>query len=65
MKALERRAEQVAAARQRAAIERIAEAMKPLGRLDVEQNRVRVSGRGLVRRWLADSSLRFIADLLK
>ena len=36
-----------------------------LGNASVEGSRIAVSGRGLVRRWLADSRLRFIGNEIK
>lgn len=36
-----------------------------LGNASVEGSRIAVSGRGLVRRWLADSRLRFLGSGLR
>ena len=64
MRQLMKRAEQAAETRQRAAIERLAQTMRSVGHVEVERDGVRISGRGLVRRWLADAQLRFMADLV-
>ena len=59
---LQQRAERLARARQQREVERIARIFgELLGAADVEAlpDRVVVSGRGIMRRWLVDPALRF------
>jgi hypothetical protein len=68
MDALMRRAELLAASEQRRRLASLAERMREmLGRASVEivDAKVVVSGRGLVRRWLTEPGLRFLASGFK
>ena len=59
-----RRADALARAGQRRLVGRIAAALSATLRdasVDVEEAQVVVSGRGIVKRWLIDPSLRFLA----
>jgi hypothetical protein len=68
MKNLEKRGERFARARQDIAIgivaARLIEQLRGV-RVEVEQNKIRISGSGLFKRWLTETQLRFVADLLK
>jgi hypothetical protein len=68
MAELIRRGEEIARARQRETVGRIAERLTSLlgaGAVEIEEARVLVRGRGLIRRWLVDPSFRFLAGALK
>jgi hypothetical protein len=68
MEQLVARAEALARARQRAKVQVVADKLRSLlGEIavEVEEARVLVRGRGIVRRWLIDPSLRFLAGGLK
>jgi hypothetical protein len=63
MAALLRRVEELARATQRAKVVAVAERLKTLlgeAAVEVEEARVLVRGRGIIKRWLIDSSLRFL-----
>jgi len=65
MEALTRRAEMLAAATQRRQVQRLAMQMKAMlggGSVEVVDGQVIASGRGLLRRWLIDPSLRFLSS---
>jgi hypothetical protein len=64
MRKLVERAQALARAEQRRAIARIAGRIRELvsdASIEVEEARVLVSGRGIVKRWLIDPSLRFLS----
>ena len=68
MTALIARAEALARARQLAKLREIAERLKALlgeAAVEVADGRVLLRGRGIVRRWLVDPGLRFLAGALK
>jgi len=68
MAALIRRAEELALARQRAKVQAVAEKLKALlgdAAVEVDEALVLVRGRGIIKRWLIDPSLRFLAGGLK
>jgi hypothetical protein len=68
MERLVARAEALARARQRAKVQVVADKLRSLlgeAAVEVEDARVLVRGRGIVRRWLIDPSLRFVAGGLK
>lgn len=61
---LMRCAEQIAREKQRQKTQQVAERLKGLlgsAAVEVAEARVLVTGRGLVKRWLIDPSLRFLA----
>jgi len=63
MNELLKRGEAIASARRRQMVQAVAEKLRAMfgaGAVQVEDTRVLVSGRGLVRRWLLDPSLRFL-----
>jgi hypothetical protein len=63
-----RRGEGIAREAQRCGAARVAERLRARfgsGAVQVDEARVLVSGRGLVRRWLIDPGLRFLAGSLK
>lgn len=63
--ALRKRGEAIAGARQRQKLQAVAEKLRAMfgaGAVQVEETRVFVSGRGLVRRWLLEPGLRFLGD---
>ena len=65
---LTRRAEELARAEQQRKVAEIAERLKSLVRgasVQVEDAQILVSGRGLLKRWLTDPSLRFLSGGLK
>ncbi len=68
MKNLEQRGEQLARARQDIAIgilaARLIEQLRGI-RVEAEQDKIRISGSGLFKRWLTETQLRFVADLVK
>lgn len=68
MRQLEKRGREIASARQLIALERLIDIMMqeyPGARIEADQSRIRISGTGLVKRWLTDSSLRFVGGLVK
>ena len=66
MERLVKRGEEIARRAERQKIESVARLLQEmLGNAAVDGSRAAVSGRGLVRRWLADSRLRFIGSELK
>jgi hypothetical protein len=66
MERLVRRGEEIARRKQHERVLQVADRVKEiLGNASVEGSRIAVSGRGLVRRWLADSRLRFLASDLR
>lgn len=68
MTQLEKRAEQLARERQKIVIDRIATRLREQlngVRIEVEQFEIRVRGVGLVKRWLKESGLRFVASMVK
>ena len=63
MDELLKRGEAIASAQQRQKVQAVAQKLRAMfgsGAVDIESERVLVSGRGLVRRWLIDPSLRFL-----
>ena len=65
---LMRRGEEIARERQRETLTRVAgnlEALLGDGAVEIEDTRVLVRGRGLIRRWLVDPALRFLAGGLR
>lgn len=66
MERLVRRGEEIARQAQQQKVGEVAQRLKELlGDASVEGSRIAVSGRGLVRRWLADSRLRFLGSGLQ
>ena len=68
MRQLEKRGRELARARELRALERLVEVLLqdyPQARVEADQSRIRISGVGLVKRWLTDSSLRFIGGMVK
>jgi hypothetical protein len=68
MAMLLKRAEELARERQRRKAQEIAAELKRIVRgasIEIEEARVLVSGRGIIKRWLIDPSLRFLAGGLK
>ncbi len=68
MRQLEKRGERLARARQQVAIAHIMAVLSrefPGLRVEADQSQIRMSGAGLVKRWLTDSSLRFVAGMVK
>jgi hypothetical protein len=68
MDELLKRGEAIASARQRHKVQAVAQKLRAMfgsGAVDIEGERVLVSGRGLFRRWLVDPSLRFLGGGLK
>lgn len=68
MAKLVKRGEQLAQRRQRERVRQIAEQLKGLignAAVEVEEARVLVRGRGIVKRWLIDPNLRFLSGGLK
>ena len=65
MERLVKKAEAIArSAQQRATEEVAARAEELVGQVSIEGERIVLSGRGLLRRWLTDPALRFIAERL-
>lgn len=63
-----KRAEEIARRRQRDKARQVARHVQALlagASVEIEEARVIVSGRGIVKRWLIDPSLRFLAGGLK
>jgi len=68
MATLVRRAGELARARQHLKARQIAEELKELikgASIEVDEARVLVRGRGIIKRWLIDPSLRFLSGGLK
>jgi hypothetical protein len=68
MTQLAARAEQAVRARQRERVGELAERLRTMfgeGAVEVQEARVLVRGRGIVKRWLIDPSLRFLAGGFK
>jgi hypothetical protein len=68
MAALLARADELARVQQRAKLLQVAEELRSVfgpGAVEVEEARVLVRGRGIIKRWLIDPSLRFLAGGLK
>lgn len=68
MEKLIERGEQLASDAQARQVKRVAEQLRSLfgsAAVDVEEARVIVSGRGIIKRWLIDPSLRFLTGGLK
>lgn len=68
MSALLARGEQLARARQRIKVQQVAAQLRSVfgsAAIEVAEARVLVRGRGIVKRWLIDPSLRFLAGALK
>jgi hypothetical protein len=64
MEALARRLEDIAKARQRETARAVANQLRTLlggSLIEVDEMRVIVSGKGLVKRWLIDPALRFLS----
>jgi hypothetical protein len=58
-----KRGELIASARQRRKLNTLAQRLREIfgsAAVDVEGDRVRVSGRGIVKRWLVDPRVRFL-----
>lgn len=65
---LVKRVEQLARERQRQKVREVAEQLKAVlgsAAVEAEEARVLVRGRGMVKRWLIDPSLRFLTGGLK
>jgi hypothetical protein len=63
-----RRGEQIARAAQRRRVRQVADHLRAVlgsASIEVEEARVLVRGRGIVKRWLIDPSLRFLSGGLK
>lgn len=68
MTELMRQGEEIARERQRETVSRVAGRLKALlgdAAVEIEDARVLVRGRGLIRRWLVDPALRFLAGGLR
>ena len=68
MMQLARRAEQAVRMRQRERVGELAERLRDMfgdGAVEVQEARVLVRGRGIVKRWMIDPSLRFLAGGFK
>ena len=66
MKKLEERAAAIGRAAQRRKIDEVARTLGDMGiKAKTSPDSVTLSGRYLVRRWLSDSSLRFITGLMR
>ena len=68
MKRLDQRGQELARARRRIAIDRIVARLEEQlrgVRVEADQSQIRISGSGLVKRWLTETQLRFVADLVK
>jgi hypothetical protein len=63
MNKLEKRAERIALARQRAAIgliaARLSEELRG-ARIEIDASEIRIRGAGMVKRWLSETRLRFV-----
>jgi hypothetical protein len=59
-----KRGEEIARERQRRAVQQVAEQLKAIfgsAAVEADEARVLVSGRGMIKRWLIDPSLRFLS----
>ena len=66
MERLMRRGDEIAREARERKVREIADRLKDLlGDASVDGSRIAVSGRGLVRKWLADSRLRFLGSDLR
>jgi GAF domain-containing protein len=68
MEALLKRAEQIAAAREQARLRQVAQELKKIlgeAAVQIEGSRLLISGRGIMKRWLVDPALRFLAGTFK
>lgn len=68
MTQLEKRGERLARARQQIAVERLVALLIqefPGVRFEADQSHIRMSGVGVVKRWLTDTSLRFVGGMMK
>ena len=68
MEALLKRGEELARQGQQAKVLQLAEQLKSIfgaAAIEVQEAQVLVSGRGIIKRWLIDPSLRFLAAGLK
>lgn len=68
MERLLKRGDEIARAAQRRGVAQVAERLRArfgLGAVQADKTSVVVSGQRLVRRWLTDSGLRFLAGMLK
>lgn len=68
MKQLSKRGQQIARARKELAMRLITARLEEHFRnllVDVEQDRIRISGTGMVKRWLTETQLRFVSSLVK
>ena len=68
MKRLVQRGQELAQARRRIAIDRIVARLEEQlrgVRIEADQSAIRISGSGLFKRWLTETQLRFVADLVK
>ena len=68
MEALMKRAEEIALKQQQAKVLAVAQQLKTLlgeAAIEVEEARVLVRARGIIKRWLIDPSLRFLSGGLK
>ena len=68
MAELMRRGEEIARVRQRETVSRVAGRLQALlgdAAVEIEDARVLVRGRGLIKRWLVDPALRFLAGGLR
>jgi hypothetical protein len=68
MEALLRRGDDIARRAQQSKIQQVAEQLKSMfgdAAIEVREAQVLVAGRGIIKRWLIDPSLRFLAGGLK
>jgi hypothetical protein len=68
MEALLNRGEELARQGQQAKVQQVAEQLKSIfgtAAIEVQEAQVLVRGRGIIKRWLIDPSLRFLAGGLK
>jgi hypothetical protein len=68
MKQLEKRGEEFARAQQKIAVDRIEARLREqlnAVQIEVAQFEIRIRGVGLVKRWLTETGLRFVAGLVK
>jgi hypothetical protein len=68
MTQLEKRAEQIARARQELTLRLIAARLREdlrQARVEILQSEIHISGAGLFKRWLTETGLRFVGDLVK
>ena len=64
MESLLKRGEELARQAQRAQVQKVAEQLKAIfgaAAIEVQEAQVLVRGRGIIKRWLIDPSLRFLA----